>query len=123
MIRKKILEKCVICEKKVTNNILTNEGYYLCGADCEIRYNKSMKLLKQFKGKNWNSPEEKDLAFGELVTKFANILDPKYPIKEVNCIDCGKKYQEKVLRGEVSKFIFRCKDCSGHGIQMFGRKK
>jgi len=47
----------------------------------------------------------------------------EYLKKKVSCMDCGKKYYEMVLNGEVNKFIFRCKDCSGEGIPMFGRKR
>jgi len=38
-------------------------------------------------------------------------------------MDCGTKYYEMVLNGDVTKFNFRCRDCSGEGIPMFGRKK
>jgi len=45
-----------------------------------------------------------------------------YMKKLVTCMDCDTRYYEMVLNGAVAKFIFRCKDCSGEGTPMFGRK-
>lgn len=45
-----------------------------------------------------------------------------YVRKKVTCMDCGNNYYEMVLRGRASGYNFRCENCSGYGISMFGRK-
>ncbi len=45
----------------------------------------------------------------------------QYEKKKVTCLECDKQYFEMV-KGDISKFNFRCKCCSGEGVSMFGKK-